>query len=484
MQLMEEAKNDSKRSLRSEAKNEHGEIEKFDFDTEEYEINPKRKLRLVSRINSNTRNLRKSKPRLHISAKAIDEHVKEMTAQHQVMKAPANTTSVDDEIKEKREAITKMILDIEHHELNQSCENVTEDWLPDSAYQPYHKKMLKQENRMIQSDIVNGENEADRLSLISDRLDMLNWATTLQKVTKINDPTNENEMETKRYRTKELIESMLNKFESMKKKGHNLARRPASSDSLLKLVSSKDWPKLYTRIDRTFIPDYASSSDEEEDKMAVEEIRQRRLKKREQQCGGSIIVLLSDHQSQKGMTRFAIVAEPLRKPYLIKTSITERNLWKTKVPLNPKKFKKASRISTQVAVRKGKIVIPFTMEVESEIIREVGHAKQNIVKSNAREGEMVMTRANKQKGENALRNNPASIVSTVSKVALLNSTSASTPLETLLSPSDNTVTASTNIEQSFTVTPLLSEDNFVKTHHGIISDSDITILPVRKRKKA
>ena len=55
---------------------------------------------------------------------------------------------------------------------------------------------------MIQSDIVNGENEADRLSLISDRLGMLNWEVTLQKVTKINDPTDENEMETKRYQTK------------------------------------------------------------------------------------------------------------------------------------------------------------------------------------------------------------------------------------------------------------------------------------------
>ena len=62
------------------------------------------------------------------------------------------------------------------------------------------------------------QNEADRLSLISDRLGMLNWEVTLQKVTKINDPTDENEMETKRYQTKELIDSMLHKFESMKKK--------------------------------------------------------------------------------------------------------------------------------------------------------------------------------------------------------------------------------------------------------------------------
>lgn len=111
-----------------------------------------------------------------------------------------------------------MTLEIEHHELSQNIRKPTDDLLPDSTYQPYHKKMLKQENRMIQSDIVNGENEADRLSLISDRLGMLNWEVTLQKVTKINDPTDENEMETKRYQTKELIDSMLHKFESMKKK--------------------------------------------------------------------------------------------------------------------------------------------------------------------------------------------------------------------------------------------------------------------------
>lgn len=476
-QSIEEANNTSERLLRSEIKNSHGEFEKFDFDTEEYEINPKRKLRLVSRINPNAGHLRKSK-----SCFTVDEHVDETRCQKPVMKSPF-MSKVDDEIKKKRETITKMTLEIEHHELSQNIRKPTDDLLPDSTYQPYHKKMLKQENRMIQSDIVNGENEADRLSLISDRLGMLNWEVTLQKVTKINDPTDENEMETKRYQTKELIDSMLHKFESMKKKSRNLARRPASSDSLLKLVSGKDWPKIYTRIDRTFIPDYASSSDEEEEKITVEEIRERRLKKREQQCGGSIIVLLSDHQSQKGMTRFAIVAEPLRKPYLIKTSTKERNSWKNKVPTNPKKFKKAPRISTQIAVKRRREVIPLTMEVEAEVIRDIRQDTQKSMKLNVKAEEISVTETVKSKEMNALRNNAASISPTLSEKAPLGSISSCTASQISQRSSENVGAIINNINPNLAIVPSCNEKTFVKTHNGMKTNSGINILPVRKKKK-
>ena len=306
----------------------------------------------------------------------------------------------------------------------------------------------------------------------------------LQKVTKINDPTDENEMETKRYQTKELIDSMLHKFESTKKKSHNLARRPASSDSLLKLVSGKDWPKIYSRIDRTFIPDYASSSDEEEETITVEEIRKRRLKKREQQCGGSIIILLSDHRSQKGMTRFAIVAEPLRKPYLIKTSTEERNSWKNKVPSNPKKFKKAPRISTQVAVKRRKEVIPLTMEVEPEVIRDIRRDTQKSVKSNTKVEEIVVTDTVKSEDMSDFRYNSASIRSTLPEAALLDSISSCTASETSPSSSENVVTMGSNIDPSLEVVSSPGEKNFVTTHNGVTTNSDINILPVRKRKKA
>ncbi|QHS72389.1 Sas4p [Saccharomyces paradoxus] len=480
---MEGANNNSKRSLRSEVKNEHGEFDKFDFDTEEYEVNPKRKLRLVSRINPNAGHLRKARSCFLTPAKIVGEHVDKTCCQKRVTKLPF-MSNVDDEVKKKRETITKMTLEIEHHELSQRIRKLTDDLLPDIAYQPYHKKMLKQENRMIQSDIVNGENEAERLSLISDRLDMLNWEITLQKVTKINDPTDENEMETKRYQTKELIDSMLHKFESTKKKSHNLARRPASSDSLLKLVSGKDWPKIYSRIDRTFIPDYASSSDEEEETITVEEIRKRRLKKREQQCGGSIIILLSDHRSQKGMTRFAIVAEPLRKPYLIKTSTEERNSWKNKVPSNPKKFKKAPRISTQVAVKRRKEVIPLTMEVEPEVIRDIRRDTQKSVKSNTKVEEIVVTDTVKSEDMSDFRYNSASIRSTLPEAALLDSISSCTASETSPNSSENVVTMGSNIDPSLGVVSSPGEKNFVTTHNGVTTNSDINILPVRKRKKA
>lgn len=94
-QSIEEANNTSERLLRSEIKNSHGEFEKFDFDTEEYEINPKRKLRLVSRINPNAGHLRKSK-----SCFTVDEHVDETRCQKPVMKSPF-MSNVDDEIKKR-----------------------------------------------------------------------------------------------------------------------------------------------------------------------------------------------------------------------------------------------------------------------------------------------------------------------------------------------------------------------------------------------
>lgn len=135
MQPVEKAKNDSKRSLRSKAKNEHGEIEKFDFDTEEYEVNPKRKLRLVSRINPNAGHLRKAKPQLHITSKIASgvphgEHAREAASQQPVLKSPAMVSNFVDEVEEKKKTITKMILDIEHHELNLSNNNSMEDLLP------------------------------------------------------------------------------------------------------------------------------------------------------------------------------------------------------------------------------------------------------------------------------------------------------------------------------------------------------------------
>ena len=315
------------RSLRSKSKEGVEDQEKFDFDSDEYEINSEQKLRFILRGYPSTR---EKKTELSTDAKF--------------------------HAKETKETITKMILTIEPHDIRRSRKNTGDlhgtpvDGLPDSLFLQYHKKMLRQENRMVQQDVLESEEAADRLTLLYDRLNLPTWPVTLQKITKINDPNDDAEMKLKRSQTKDYIRAMLDKFEMIKKHSSVLQRHKRSN----KVDPFEKWPQIFDYVDRSFIRDYDSSTDEEEENLTAEEIRVRRRRQREEKCGGSIYLGLSFKKMEN--STFAIVAEPLRRPYVIKSSSEERRLWKS-LNLSNKKYRHYKKLSHQTAKKKGKHVI-------------------------------------------------------------------------------------------------------------------------------
>ena len=317
------------RSLRSKSKEGAEDQEKFDFDSDEYEINSEQKLRFILRGYPSTR---EKKTELSTDAKF--------------------------HAKETKETITKMILTIESHDIRKRQKNAGDphqepvDGLPDSLFLQYHRKMLRQENRMVQQDVLESEEAADRLTLLYDRLNLPTWPVTLQKITKINDPNDDAEMKLKRSQTKDYIRAMLDKFEMIKKHSSVLQRHKRGN----KVDPFEKWPQIFDYIDRSFIRDYDSSTDEEEENLTAEEIRVRRRHQREEKCGGSIYLGLSFNKMEN--STFAIVAEPLRRPYVIKSSSEERRLWKS-LNLSNKKFRHYKKLAHQTAKKKGKHVIPL-----------------------------------------------------------------------------------------------------------------------------
>lgn len=324
------------RSLRS--KNfvkEYGD-DKYNFDVEEYPISPTKELRLLSR--------------------GCPKMDKSTTVDAAMDSNSGESVEMLHNVEEKTKMINGMILDIETYPLQEISSTLCDNMLPDNLYYSYHKKMLKQENRMLETDLVHGENEADRLHLLSEKLDMLNWPSILRKVAVINNPADQEEIVRKKDQTKQYINSMLEKFEAMKRRCNILARNYKTG----KIDPSKDWPKVYNNIERKLVINYHSSSDEEEEAMPIEEIRKHRRESRQQQCKGSIVVQLT-MTAHGPNTRYAIVAEPLRRPYVIKVSQSERKKWNKRMEHSPSKFTFYPQLANQNAVPKRKKLIPLTL---------------------------------------------------------------------------------------------------------------------------
>ncbi|QLL31906.1 hypothetical protein HG536_0C00730 [Torulaspora globosa] len=327
---------DVARSLRSKKNADDQEASKFNFDVEEFEIPPSKHLKLVS------------------TGKPV---VKAVNGQS---RTPGEKNAADrDELcglEEKTQKISSMILDIKKHGLEPLSPEACEDLLPCSVYSSFHRLMFKQETRMLEMDVVESEAEAERLHLLREKLDMIHWPITLRKVTVVNDLNDEAEILRKRELTKQCIDSMLEKFEAMKRRSSMLARNHKRN----RIDPSKDLAAVYNQVDRRQIINYHSSSDEEEEGLSADQIRAHRRQKRQEQCRGSIIIQLTLNP-QVANARYAIIAEPLRKPYVVKVSQAERNAWKKQMNNVPKKFKHHPHLADQVAVFKRKVPIPFTL---------------------------------------------------------------------------------------------------------------------------
>ncbi|CCD22269.1 Sas4p NDAI_0A01110 [Naumovozyma dairenensis CBS 421] len=361
----------SLRSFKNTGKNDDSIDDLFDFDSDEFEINPTRKLSLLQHVTgmNHKKIIKKSRLQQRVSMSeessepTVDReeadpllHQQRLEGKEQKQRRGKKSASLITAVETKKK-ITQMILTIEKHTINipkRASEENINDVLPDSLYTNFHKRMLRHENRMIDQDIIQSENEAERLTLINEKLDMIMWPTILQKVTKINDPTDDDEMTRKRAQTKECIESMLEKFHSMKRRSNGLTGIQKGGKGK-KINPFRNWNKIYSKIDRTLLyPEYHSSSDEDEDAMDIDTVRAHRRALREGQCGGSIIVTLNPS------IRFAIVAEPLRKPYVVKASPKEKKRWKQQIK-NPRPFSYHPELLGQIAVPVRKVKIPFTL---------------------------------------------------------------------------------------------------------------------------
>ncbi|QLQ82314.1 hypothetical protein HG537_0H00750 [Torulaspora globosa] len=333
---------DVARSLRSKGNADDQEASKFNFDIEEFEIPPSKHLKLVS----------------------VGKHVvKGVNGQIETLEEE-NGTDKDElcDLEEKTQKISSMILDIKKNQLKSASPDLCEDLLPCSIYSSFHKLMFKQETRMLEMDLVESEAEAERLHLLRERLDMVHWPITLRKMTVVKDPNDEGEILRKRELTKRCIDSMLEKFEAMKSRSSMLVRNNKRNG----IDPSKNLTAIYNRVDRRQVINYHSSSDEEEEELSAEQIRVHRRRKRQEQCRGSIIIQLTLNP-QAAKARYAIIAEPLMKPYVVKVSQAERNAWKKQMCNPLKKFKHNPHLADQVAIFKRKVPIPFTLTSKHQV---------------------------------------------------------------------------------------------------------------------
>lgn len=327
---------DAARSLRSKKDVKDLETNKFNFDIQEFDICPSQNLKLVS--------LGKSQN------KAVSKNLDDLEE-----KWSAKKDALFD-LGGKTQKISSMILDIKKRQLDVLNPEACDDMLPDSLYSSFHKHMYKQESRMLEMDVVESEAEAERLHLLRDKLDMIHWPIALRQVTVVNDPNDGDEMSRKRELTKQCIDSMLEKFEAMKTRSHMLSRNYKRN----RIDPSKDLTALYNQVDRRQVINYHSSTDEEEENLSAAQIKTHRRRRRQEQCRGSIIIQLTVNPQAQN-TRYAIIAEPLRKPYVVKASQTERNLWKSKMKGAPKKFDYCPHLADQVAVFQRKVSIPLNL---------------------------------------------------------------------------------------------------------------------------
>ncbi|KAL6945216.1 hypothetical protein ACO0QE_002664 [Hanseniaspora vineae] len=215
------------------------------------------------------------------------------------------------------------------------------DPLNDKSYESFHRHMCKEEKRMIHMDKVEAANLAEQYEAFLDTLNLVTWKYYLPKITKINNPQNDEEMERKKNLTVETINKSLAdyndlntliKIRTFKLKNQNSAAQPRGplskkvinpyhdlkslpfikhQLSSAQMRSNKNASTVYQKIDRMSILDYDSSSDEEESSLcSSSEIKLYRNKKVFQKFKYPTIIIRCE--------TFDIVAQPFQNPKIVK----------------------------------------------------------------------------------------------------------------------------------------------------------------------
>lgn len=147
------------------------------------------------------------------------------------------------------------------------------DPLDDELYGAYHRRMEKEEKKMLNRDREAFCTEADTLRSQLSQLNQSDWAKSLSMITYIRDTRDMNELHEKRQWTIASLEAMLAKFDEWKRREDHFLGR-VRSHSLTPPTEGVDF-RFYTNLNKfDYIGD--SDTDEEEEQLTVQQIRQRR----------------------------------------------------------------------------------------------------------------------------------------------------------------------------------------------------------------
>ena len=278
-----------------------------------------------------------------------------------------------------RTAIGGMVLDIEHRELPPPSR--TEDPLPNTLYEAFHRKMRRQENRWLEMDVQESHETAEQLELLQNRLAMPAWQPALLRATHVAHPDDPDEMLRMRARTQRRLAQMLHSYRRMQRRAAALRHKSGSGSAAAgasargktqgrpgkgALDPARDWARMYRRVDRLFVEGYGASSDEDEEAMAPAEIRAHRDRARRAACGGRITVGLTAGPQPP---MFAIVAEPLQQPYVLKLTTQERReVVRAGIP--QKVFRYPGAATQAAATVRRRAAVPRTFVLSEEQKRE------------------------------------------------------------------------------------------------------------------
>jgi something-about-silencing protein 4 len=158
-----------------------------------------------------------------------------------------------------------------------------DDPLNEELYSLYHRRMEKEEKKMLNRDRETFYSEADKLKSQLQALDQTDWMKALPSITYVRDLRDMDELQKKRKWTVSSINILLDKFEDWRKREDRILGR-IRSHSLTPPPSGFYDFRFYTSLNKyDYIGD--SDTDGEEEKLSVEQIRQRRKLKRFKKFG-------------------------------------------------------------------------------------------------------------------------------------------------------------------------------------------------------
>lgn len=173
------------------------------------------------------------------------------------------------------------------------------DKLDTSVYEPFHKKMKKEEKNMTNSDRMKIMAEVDNLRSQLQLISQYDWIKHLPKITHINDLKNYNELVQKRELTVREITRLLKKFDDWKRRNDRL------------LQDIKDF-------------EHGINSDDEDDsilRVPIEQLQQRRMEQRLEKDGKTVVLNLRNG--------YGILLGPYVVPKIIEFGLLETPLPKT-----------------------------------------------------------------------------------------------------------------------------------------------------------